>query len=63
MICVVSVRHRVIYPRTTRRWFTYFRHMLRQTGLELFMAGDGGSAFFNFESSKERDEVRKLNMS
>lgn len=31
--------------------------MLRQTGLELFMAGDGGSAFFNFESSAERDEV------
>ena len=36
------------------------RHMLRQTGLELFMAGDGGSAFFNFESSKERDEVKNI---
>lgn len=31
--------------------------MLRQTGLEMFMQGDGGSAFFNFESPKERDEV------
>lgn len=32
--------------------------MLRQTGLEIFMEGDGGSAFFNFESPQQRDEVR-----
>lgn len=36
---------------------TACRHMLRQTGLEIFMEGDGGSAFFNFESRSQRDEV------
>ena len=34
--------------------------MLRQTGLEIFMEGDGGSAFFNFESRSQRDEVSAL---
>ncbi|CAN0022228.1 unnamed protein product, partial [Ectocarpus sp. 13 AM-2016] len=39
------------------------RHMLRQTGLEIFMEGDGGSAFFNFESPHQRDELFDVLMS
>ncbi|CAM9674725.1 unnamed protein product [Ectocarpus sp. 12 AP-2014] len=39
------------------------RHMLRQTGLEIFMEADGGSAFFNFESPHQRDELFDVLMS